>query len=317
MNTNISQNSSSSSSSSSSFLDIHCDIKSKLDKYIEYDNIPNIIFYGNHGSGKKHILQYFLNKLYSGIDDKSEYIMNVNCAFGKGIQFIREDLKFFSKTNLFIDKKNTNQNNNTNQKKQSITIFKSVILLNADKLTTDAQSALRRCIEIFSNTTRFFIVTKDKTNILNPIQSRFHTVYIPYPYITNIKRCHNLYVYKKCNYHHTTSYLNNHKILIKKYLDHLRKDKVYDINDTSNKINNTTNTNTVNMIKCSKLLYNKGITGLEIIDFLHSSSFLEDCKGKYELLMKMDTYRTRVRNEQMFLYLLLCNIKQYCTFIFA
>ena len=69
--------------------------------------------------------------------------MYINCAHGKGIRFIRDELKFFAKTNI--------QHKNGN-------IFKSVILFNADKLTTDAQSALRRCIEQFSHTTRFFIV---------------------------------------------------------------------------------------------------------------------------------------------------------------
>ena len=273
-------------------LDIHADIKTKLNKYIENDNVPNIIFYGNHGSGKKHILHYFLNTLYQNVDNKSEYIMNVNCAFGKGIQFIREDLKFFSKTNLFMD------NNETNSySKKPITIFKSVILLNADKLTTDAQSALRRCIEIFSNTTRFFIVTKDKTNILNPIQSRFHTVYVPYPYIANIKRRYNLYIYKKKQFHHTTSYINNHKLVIKKTLNEIPNIKYTDFNK---------------IIFCAKILYNKGITGLEIIEYIHTSSYLRDCTEKYRLLMKMDRFRTKVRNEYMFIYLLLCSIQEYC-----
>lgn len=287
-------------------FDIHQDIKQKLDQYIENNNVPNIIFYGNHGSGKKHVLYYFLNNLYRDVENKSEYIMNVNCAFGKGIQFIREDLKFFSKTNLFNDNSN-----------KSITIFKSVILLNADKLTTDAQSALRRCIEIFSNSTRFFIVTKDKTHILNPIQSRFHTVYIPYPFIPKIKKYSNLYLYNKKNFYNTTSYNNNHKTVIKKYLTELQNNVNNDDNvdnvdnddddDNDNEIQNN------NVIVCADMLYNKCITGLEIIDFLHTSSFLEDSIEKYKLLIKMDTYRTKVRNEYMFIYLLLCSIQFYNT----
>ena len=279
-------------------LDIHTDIKTKLDKYIENDNIPNIIFYGNHGSGKKHILHYFLNTLYQNVPNKSEYIMNVNCAFGKGIQFIREDLKFFSKTNLFMDNKNPVQcddNDVTFKTKKPLTIFKSVILLNADKLTTDAQSALRRCIEIFSTTTRFFIVTKDKTNILNPIQSRFHTVYVPHPYIAKMKRCYNLYIYKKHQFHHTTSYINNHKLVIKKYLDEIQLIKEFH-----------------EIVGYAKQLYNKGITGLEIIEYIHTSSYFKECIEKYQLLMKLDTYRTKVRNEYMFIYLLLCSIQEYC-----
>ena len=89
--------------------------------------------------------------------------MIVNCSHGKGIRFIRDELKMFAKTNM-------------NQNIQ----FKSIILLNADSLTNDAQSALRRCIEQFSNTTRFFIVIEHKERLLNPILSRFCSIYIPY-----------------------------------------------------------------------------------------------------------------------------------------
>jgi hypothetical protein len=92
----------------------------------------------------------------------------VNCAHGKGIRFIREDLKFFAKTN--VDLKDGE-------------IFKSVVLMNADKLTTDAQSALRRCIELFNHSTRFFIVVEDKCKLLRPILSRFCEVHVPEPVI--------------------------------------------------------------------------------------------------------------------------------------
>jgi hypothetical protein len=91
-------------------------------------------------------------------------VMTVNCAHGKGIKFIREDLKFFAKTNV--------QANNG-------ILFKSIILLNADFLTIDAQSALRRCIELFSHNTRFFIIVENKNKLLNPILSRFCEIYVP------------------------------------------------------------------------------------------------------------------------------------------
>ena len=58
-------------------------------------------------------------------------------------------------------------------------INKTVILRNADKLTQDAQSALRRCIEIYSKSTRFIIIVENKDNILNPILSRFCSMFIP------------------------------------------------------------------------------------------------------------------------------------------
>ena len=86
---------------------------------------------------------------------------------GKGIKFIREELKFFAKSHINFKDGN---------------LFKSIILSNADKLTIDAQSALRRCIELFSHTTRFFIIVEDKYKLLKPILSRFAEIYVSYPY---------------------------------------------------------------------------------------------------------------------------------------
>ena len=65
--------------------------------------------------------------------------------------------------------------------------LKSIILFNAGNLTTDAQSALRRCIEQFSHTTRFFIIVENTDLLLKPILSRFCNIYIPHP-IINEKR---------------------------------------------------------------------------------------------------------------------------------
>jgi len=107
----------------------------------------------------------FLLNIYG--QDKSKMksnIMFVNCAHGKGIKFIREELKFFAKSNIQFN---------------CGVMFKSIVLLNADFLTIDAQSALRRCIELFSFNTRFFIIVENKNKLLNPILSRFCDIYIP------------------------------------------------------------------------------------------------------------------------------------------
>ena len=105
-------------------------MQEKLDFFIEKKRIPNIIFHGPSGSGKKKFLLDFINKIYNYNKDFIEqYVMYINCAFGKGIKFIRDELKHFAKTNTHGH-------------------FKSVVLFNAEKLTVDAQSALRRCIEI-------------------------------------------------------------------------------------------------------------------------------------------------------------------------
>ena len=171
------------SNSETKKLKIHCDIIEKLDYFIKQKKIPNIIFHGASGCGKNVLVTDFINNVYNGNKLAiHNYVMSVNCANGKGILFIREELKFFSKTN--VDLKDGD-------------IFKTVVLLNADKLTTDAQSALRRCIELFSRSTRFFIIVEDKYKLLKPILSRFCEIYIPEPIINNCVT--NLHTYNLNN----------------------------------------------------------------------------------------------------------------------
>lgn len=145
-------------------IPIHNTILNKLDYFYNSNQIPNIIFHGPSGSGKSRLVTDFLFKIYQGDKHKMKTnIMSVNCSHGKGIKFIREELKFFAKANL-----------------QSTTVqFKSIVLYNADSLTNDAQSALRRCIELFSFNTRFFIIVENKHKLLNPIVSRFCEIYVP------------------------------------------------------------------------------------------------------------------------------------------
>lgn len=157
----------------------HPDIKAKLEFFLTTGKIPHIIFHGPNGSGKRTIVHQFISDIYQ--HDKElikSYVMYVNCAHGKGIKFVREELKFFAKTHV-----NVEGNGN----------FKTIVLLNANELTIDAQSALRRCIELFSHTTRFFIVVQDKYKLLKPILSRLCEIFVYEPVIKGKKM--NLHAY--------------------------------------------------------------------------------------------------------------------------
>jgi len=146
-------------------LQIHDKIREKLHSFYVSNRIPHIIFYGSSGCGKQTIVYDFLKEIYHGNEQTIKTnVMFVNCAHGKGIKFIREELKFFAKTNVQFN---------------SGIWFKTIVLLNADHLTIDAQSALRRCIELFSHNTRFFIIVENKHKLLNPILSRFCEIFVP------------------------------------------------------------------------------------------------------------------------------------------
>lgn len=179
----------------------HNKIYEKLDTFIESGKIPHLIFFGNHGSGKRTFLNYLINKIYSDIENKNEYMIHINCCQFKGIKYIREDLKFFGKKQIHNHK---------------CKVFKSIILFNAEFLTIDAQSSLRRLIEIYSNTTRFFMITNNKNKIIRPILSRFCLVYVPS--YSNIGNLH-IYTNRIIN---TKSYKTNDYKIMKDVIDNIK-----------------------------------------------------------------------------------------------
>jgi DNA polymerase III delta prime subunit len=193
--------------------------------------------------------------------------MHVNCAHGKGIKFIREELKFFAKTHI-------NSNGGF--------IFKSIVLLNADKLTMDAQSALRRCIELFSHNTRFFIIVEDKYKLLKPILSRFCEIYVHEP-IHNGRHI-NLYKYN-LNETYQIKSIQNLRI------ECLKKELLKHENEILSGIN---------IIELSTKLYEKGYNGLDIINLVENPKFLniEICK-RYELLIAYNKVRKEFKNEKL------------------
>jgi hypothetical protein len=201
--------------------------------------------------------------------------MYVNCAHGKGIKFIRDELKFFAKTHI-----NSNGGD----------IFKSIILLNADKLTMDAQSALRRCIELFSHNTRFFIIVEDKYKLLKPILSRFCEIYISEPVYNDT--IINLYKYNL----NQTFKMKDVKIT---RLEWLKKELLKTVNK---KIN------VEDLMGFSTKLYEKGYSGTDIINLIEIPKFMElliSNEKRYELLIAFNKVRKEFRNEKLIILFIL------------
>ena len=250
-------------------LDIHTDIKNKLNYFIKIKKIPNIIFHGVSGCGKNTLVNNFIHDIYNNEKEMiKNYVMEVNCAHGKGIKFIREELKFFAKTNINL---------------KDGEIFKTIILLNADKLTMDAQSALRRCIELFSHSTRFFIIVEDKYKLLKPILSRFCEIYVPEPIING----------KVINLHnYALGEIYNLGKITKKKTDNLKKHLKLDAKYTLNEL--------VNL--CIKL-YENGYSCLDIINCIKSSS-LDESKI-YEFMVIFNKIKKDFRNEKLLMLFIL------------
>ena len=256
-------------------LPIHQSIKTKLNYFHEIHKIPNILFHGPSGSGKRTIVSEFIHKIYDNDKDKiKSFVMYVNCSHGKGIKFIRDELKFFAKTHI-----NSNCGN----------IFKSIILLNADKLTIDAQSALRRCIELFSHNTRFFIIAEDKYNLMKPILSRFCEIYVPEPMINGT--IVNLYQYNLNEVFNLKDIKTKRHYSLKKELLKVSK------NNTVEEL----------MLLCVKL-YEKAYSSLDVMQLLENPRFLDNVitfEKRYELLMCFNRVRKEFRNEKLLILFIL------------
>ena len=257
-------------------LQIHQSIKNKLNYFHEIHKIPNILFHGPSGSGKRTIVSEFIHNIYEHDREKiKSFVMYVNCSHGKGIKFIREELKFFAKTHI-----NSNGGN----------IFKSIILLNADKLTMDAQSALRRCIELFSHNTRFFIIAEDKYNLMKPILSRFCEIYVPEPVING--DIINLYQYN-------LNEVFKMKDVKTQRQEWLKKELLKTINKK---------TTIENLMSISVKLYEKSYSALDIMNLLENSKFLENMlssEKRYELLICFNRVRKEFRNEKLLILFIL------------
>lgn len=146
---------------------IHPQIRAKLHHFYKTRKIPHILFYGENGCGKKTLVMDFINLIYDGDKQKiKQNTMFSNCSHSKGIKHIRENLKEYSRCNV------RNEEN---------IYFKTIILYNFENLSVDGQSALRRVIEAYSQTTRFFLILQNKQRILQPILSRFSHIYVPLP----------------------------------------------------------------------------------------------------------------------------------------
>ncbi len=116
--------------------------------------LPHLLFSGSAGVGKT-TLAVCLSRQILG-ESWKEYTLELNASDERGINMVRERVKKFSKfagldTNI---------------------PFKIIILDEADEMTSDAQTALRRIIEDASKHCRFILIANNISRIIEPIQSR-------------------------------------------------------------------------------------------------------------------------------------------------
>jgi len=135
----------------------------RLKSFVKAKNVPHCIFAGPPGTGKTTAALCLAHDLYG--ENYREYIMELNASDERGINVIRETVKTFARTKPIGE-----------------VTFKLLILDEADNMTDDAQQALRRTMERYSETARFILVANYSGKIIEPIQSRcapFRFTYLP------------------------------------------------------------------------------------------------------------------------------------------
>lgn len=125
-----------------------------VSRFISRKQLPHLLFYGPPGTGKTSTILACARQLYSPQQFKS-MVLELNASDDRGIGIVRgQILNFASTRTIFCD------------------TFKLIILDEADAMTNDAQNALRRIIEKYTDNVRFCVICNYLSKIIPALQSR-------------------------------------------------------------------------------------------------------------------------------------------------
>ncbi|XP_055387396.1 replication factor C subunit 5 isoform X1 [Condylostylus longicornis] len=132
----------------------HSEIVSTISKLVDGGNLPHLLFYGPPGTGKTSTILACVKRLYSPTQFKS-MVLELNASDDRGINIVRGQILNFASTRTIFSG-----------------AFKLIILDEADAMTNDAQNALRRIIEKYTENVRFCLICNFLSKIIPAVQSR-------------------------------------------------------------------------------------------------------------------------------------------------
>ncbi|MBQ3718456.1 MAG: replication factor C small subunit [Methanomicrobium sp.] len=129
------------------------EIVERLKNYVGAQSLPHLLFTGTAGIGKTTSAVALAREFFG--ENWQVNFRELNASDERGIDVVRNQIKQFARTAPIGN-----------------ATFKILFLDEADALTNDAQSALRRTMENYAHTCRFILSCNYSSKIIDPIQSR-------------------------------------------------------------------------------------------------------------------------------------------------
>uniref|UniRef100_A0A7S1C372 AAA+ ATPase domain-containing protein n=1 Tax=Bicosoecida sp. CB-2014 TaxID=1486930 RepID=A0A7S1C372_9STRA len=134
-----------------------------LQKSVVTGNLPHLLFYGPPGTGKTSTILALAHEVFGPMF--KERVLELNASDERGIAVVRDKVKSFAQAAVGTGAA-------SKAKGFACPPFKIIVLDEADSLTADAQSALRRTMETYSKQTRFCLICNYVSRIIEPLASR-------------------------------------------------------------------------------------------------------------------------------------------------